>query len=287
VRTWHTFRRGERLCSPSRRHADGVSRGGPGGPLSNPLCPPPEQAGSETGQAETPAPTDVEPPAGSPLYGRHARWYEWLARGEWRCVEAGLRLLAAREGERVLEVGCGPGRALVRLAGAVGAGGHAYALDASWQMCRLARERIRRAGCTGRPAVLCANAMSFPLADDDAMQAETPARTSAGAAPHAFDAIFMSFTLELFDELMMQAVLAECRRVLRPGGRLCVVAMARGKGGAVERLYKWLHARWPAWVDCRPIAVRETLQQAGLAVAGVREMAVWGLPVAVVLAGKG
>lgn len=58
-----------------------------------------------------------------------------------------------------------------------------------------------------------------------------------------FDAVFMSFALELFDESDTRTVLAECRRVLMPGGRLCIVAMAQPvRPNPMIRLYAWAHA---------------------------------------------
>lgn len=200
-------------------------------------------------------------------YDRMSRWYDLLAvRAEWRCVQAGLQELATGEGEAALEVGVGPGRALVALARQVGASGRAYGVDLSLQMCHIAQSRSAAAGLAWAQ-VLCGDAAHLPFPSG------------------CFDTVFMSFTLELFDQAGIPAVLSECRRVLRPNGRLGVVAMFRPeKVGLMLRLYEWLHKKLPNWVDCRPINPKQALADAGFAVLSARNMALWGLPVAVVVA---
>ncbi|MGQ9554789.1 MAG: class I SAM-dependent methyltransferase [Anaerolineae bacterium] len=200
-------------------------------------------------------------------YDRLSRWYDLLAgRAEWQCVQAGLQELATGEGEVALEVGAGPGRALVALARQVGASGRAYGVDLSLQMCRIAQGRCTAAGLAWAQ-VLCGDAIHLPF------------------PPECFDTMFMSFTLELFDQTKIPVVLNECRRVLRPNGRLGIVAMFRPEQvGLMLRLYEWLHEKLPNWVDCRPINPQEALADAGFAVLSARNMVLWGLPVAVVVA---
>jgi ubiquinone/menaquinone biosynthesis C-methylase UbiE len=136
-------------------------------------------------------------------------------------------------------------------------------------MVERARARVEAAGLSGRMELVRGDAVELPWPD-------------AG-----FDAAFLSFTLELFDTPAIPLVLAECGRVLRPGGRLGVVAMAlRQPRSLMLRLYEWAHRRFPAAVDCRPVAVRTLIEQAGFAVTSREESSTWGLPVDIIVAVK-
>jgi demethylmenaquinone methyltransferase/2-methoxy-6-polyprenyl-1,4-benzoquinol methylase len=201
-------------------------------------------------------------------YDRLSRWYDLFAgRSEQKLIRLGLEMLHLREGETVLEIGFGTGRALVALASAAGEVGRVYGADLSPGMCRRALARIRQAGVAGRVDLWSGDAMAL------------------GCSGRAFDAVLMSFTLELFDAAEMVQVLGECQRVLRPGGRCVVVAMSgRGRAGLISRLYRWAHQTFPTTVDCRPIVAQQALQDAGFCILEVTQAATWGLPVDIVLA---
>jgi len=203
-------------------------------------------------------------------YDRMSRWYDLLAGpSEWGCVEAGLRELAVGEGEAVLEVGFGTGRALAALARSAGVSGRAYGVDLSPRMCRAAWARAGAAGLSARVQVVRGDVVYLPFPSG------------------CLDAVFMSFALELFAEPEIPVVLAECKRVLREDGRLGVVAMSREEpAGLPVRLYERLHQALPKWVDCRPISPPRVLADAGFAVLRTMPMAVWGLPVVVVVASR-
>jgi ubiquinone/menaquinone biosynthesis C-methylase UbiE len=202
-------------------------------------------------------------------YNRLSRWYDLLAGwAERPARETALGLLAARPGETVLEIGFGTGASLVKLAEAVGAGGKVYGLDLSEGMLRVAGRRLARSGLAGRVELRRGDAAGLPY----------PAST--------FDAVFLSFTLELFDTPEIPIVLRESRRVLRDSGRLVVVAMSKDAGSPLARLavrlYEWAHDRFPAAADCRPIFPARAVSEAGFEVRRQRTLSMWGLPVAVV-----
>jgi len=203
-------------------------------------------------------------------YDGLSRWYGALAGGsEKGLIDAGLLKLAACEGERILEIGFGAGHAICALARSVGDSGRVYGLDISAGMLRVAQRRVDRTGLSSRVDLRQGDAAQLLLRDG------------------SFDAVFSSLTLELFDTPEIPVVLSECRRVLRAGGRLCVVAMSHtGKPGLMLKLYEWAHDRFPRYVDCRPIYAQAAVQQAGFHLVDASVKSVWGLPVEIVLAQK-
>ena len=210
----------------------------------------------------------ISPLGGTPgaSYDRIRMAYNLVAApAERRARERGLRLLNALPGEGVLDVGAGTGRALLAIGSAVAPGGHACGLDLSAGMVALAHGRI---SSLGRHAhVLQGDARVLPY------------RAST------FDAALMSFTLELFEAPDIALVLAEIKRVLRPEGRLAIVAMRAGaRATALSEAYEWLHRHFPRVIDCRPIDVLSQLQLGGYLPTRTESMSLWGLPVAVVLA---
>lgn len=193
-------------------------------------------------------------------------WYDALAEGsEGRHTRDGVRALRLRPGEAALEIGFGTGHALATMAETVGTSGRVVGADISRGMLGVARDRLRGAGLAARTTLLFADAASLPFREA------------------TFDAVFMSYTLELIDTPEIPVVLGECRRVLRAGGRLGVVALAQRAGGVVADLYAWAHRHLPTLADCRPIPVRQVIETAGFRVTVQDERAMWGLPLDIVI----
>jgi demethylmenaquinone methyltransferase/2-methoxy-6-polyprenyl-1,4-benzoquinol methylase len=203
------------------------------------------------------------------FYDKISHVYDLLAEhSEGPMRRAGLEKLDARPGEKALEIGFGTGHCLVSLAQSVGPTGKVYGLDLSERMLTVARDNLHKAGMAERVELSCGDALKLAYPSD------------------TIDAIFMSFTLELFDTPEIPLMLAECKRVLRPGGRMMVVAVSKdGENGIILELYEWSHRHFPNLVDCRPIFVRRSLEAAGFRIESAEKKSMW-VPVEIVLAVK-
>ncbi|HEX8120442.1 MAG TPA: methyltransferase domain-containing protein [Solirubrobacteraceae bacterium] len=107
--------------------------------------------------------------------------------------------IAVQPGERVLDVGCGPGFYVAELLEDAGAEGSAVGVDPSAAMLGLAAKR-------------CAHLSNASFAEGGA--------TALPVADESFDAAVGVQVLEYVDDV--PAALAELRRALRPGGRVVV-----------------------------------------------------------------
>lgn len=209
------------------------------------------------------APVERDATAAQATYDRLASIYDMVeAPFERKGRAAGLRLLAPRAGERIVEVGPGTGQTLVTLAQQVGPRGLVVGVDLSIRMAARAGKRLRHAGHAALAAVVQGDARRLPVAD------------------RKVDAVTMSFVLDLISAEEIPPVLAECRRVLRPDGRLAIVALQQAEPRPVmARLYGWAHHRMPRLLDCRPIPVGDLLADTGWRIDSAQHLSMWGIPV--------
>jgi demethylmenaquinone methyltransferase/2-methoxy-6-polyprenyl-1,4-benzoquinol methylase len=204
-------------------------------------------------------------------YNRMSRWYDLIAGStEKKYRDRGLEKLSAQPGERILEIGFGTGHCLIALAKAVGPTGRVIGLDISDGMLAIAGQRLQGEGLNDRVDLHLGDAADLDFLASDSL-----------------DGVFMSFTLELFDNPEIPRVLQECHRVLKPGGRLAVVSMTKtNPPGMAVRMYEWFHEHVPEYADCRPIFARQALEESGFGIQDVSVSSMWGLPVEIVLGRK-
>lgn len=196
--------------------------------------------------------------------------YDWLGgMFERRPAVKALNYLKIQSGENVLEIGFGTGYCLQRIAMSVGNSGKACGIDISEGMVQRARERLNKASLLDRVELYRGDAAQLPFDNE------------------TFDAVFISFTLELFDNPEISTVLGEIGRVLKPSGRLGVVSLSKTNVDSTPvRFYEWIHSKWPQYVDCRPIYVDESVQKAGYKMIMRETARLLLLPIEIVIALK-
>jgi SAM-dependent methyltransferase len=136
------------------------------------------------------------------------RWVQRAEIQEARNIEVAqlvLREAHPAPGERVLDVGCGPGATALPIAAAVGSTGHVTGIDIAEPMLGLLRQRIAAQGITNLT----------PLLAD--------AQTHA-FAPASFDLLTSRFGVMFFAD--PAAAFGNLSTSLRPGGRLCMAVWA-------------------------------------------------------------
>jgi arsenite methyltransferase len=113
-----------------------------------------------------------------------------------------LNALDLQPGERVLDLGVGPGLLAAEIAVAVGAAGAVWGIDLSDSMIALARRRELPPG---------AAALDLQVAD-------------VCSLPFERDSFDVAVSTQVYEYVAdLERALAEARRVLRPGGRLLVL----------------------------------------------------------------
>jgi len=199
------------------------------------------------------------------IYDRVGRRYDLLRFAEAAPKRGALALLSVQPGERVLEVGVGTGAVLIELARSVTAGFPAgqqpasplvSGLDLSPVMLEVARARLDSVGLGSTVELRKGDACALPYEDQ------------------TFDALFSSYVFDLLPTADIARALAECYRILRPGGRSALISLSPGRGAGARlftTLYERLYRRRPAWfAGCRPLSLAQPAATAGFTICAER-----------------
>lgn len=152
------------------------------------------------------------------LVGRHAALFgltSGLTLGWVYRMVANRVLAALPPGGHVLDIGTGPGRLLVELAGRR-PDASVVGIDPSGDMVTMAARQAATTGLSGRTSVQQASAETLPFPDA------------------SFDAVVSSLSAHHWADV--SAAIAEQLRVLRPGGKLWVFDLRRSRAEVGEAL---------------------------------------------------
>lgn len=172
----------------------------------------------------------------APFYGV----WPWLF--ESRAAKRALQWANVSDGERVLEVAAGTGMLFKKIARQNPRGSN-YGVDLTPAMLARAKTKMRPGPLNW--SLAAADAYALPFQDD------------------AFDLIINNYMFDLLPEQDFTGVLAEFRRVLKPSGRIVIVAMALGRSW-YGRLWERVLRRAPGLLaGCRPVSLEEDVAEAG------------------------
>ncbi|MCK5325447.1 MAG: methyltransferase domain-containing protein [Woeseiaceae bacterium] len=155
-------------------------------------------------------------------YRKIARIYDlWAWLTESKARDRCLALAAIRDGEDVLEVAVGTGLAFEKIL-AANPSGRNEGIDLTEAMLIRAASRAAKSG-----------SRNYRLEVGDAYDLDF--------ADNSFDVVVNNYMFDLLPQQDFPKVLEEFKRVLRPGGRLAIVNMAKGErwyNGIWERIYR-------------------------------------------------
>lgn len=132
-------------------------------------------------------------------FGTNLLFSGWASTLRRRTVE----LAAIASGERILDVGCGPGRLAILAGSLSGPAGEVCGIDPAPEMIDLARRNAARAAVGVRFEVGVIEALPYP--------------------DGYFDVVLSTLMLHHLPDELKRRGLAEVRRVLRPAGRFVAV----------------------------------------------------------------
>lgn len=178
------------------------------------------------------------------VYDFASRFYDYVTRYERGPKKRGLQIANIKKGHVVLEVGFGTGRTLLAIARKVGGAGRVYGIDISQRMVEKAERLVNRHGLSQRVNLMQGDARKLPF--DEGM----------------FDVVFNSYMLDLIDTPEIPTVLLEFKRILRPGGRLVLVNLTKGRGWSSSmKIYEGVYKLLPLCLGgCRPVLTKPFLE---------------------------
>ena len=162
-------------------------------------------------------------------FGIHRLWKQFT-----------IELCGLREGHLVLDLAGGTGDLAIKQSHRVGESGHVILADINASMLEEGRDRIIDKGLIGRISTCQCNAEVLPFADD------------------SFDCITIAFGLRNVTD--KTKALKSMRRVLKPGGRLCVLEFSRPLYEPLEKVYDFYSFKIPFAVSVCELYQRSTVK---------------------------
>ncbi len=199
------------------------------------------------------------------VYSKIAWVYDlWGAMTETRARQRAMSLAKPRNGEAVLEVAVGTGLTFYEILQA-NPDGENVGIDITPAMLKKA---VRKAAQSG--------AKNYQITTGDAYDLQFPSQH--------FDLLMNNFMFDLLPEKDFPLVLAEFKRVLKPGGRIVLTNMTRSDR-FYQKIWEGVYHINPRWMGgCRGVYLRAPLQAAGFSNIHREMVSQFGFPAEIITA---
>jgi ubiquinone/menaquinone biosynthesis C-methylase UbiE len=176
------------------------------------------------------------------IYDLIGKRYDWFGGYDAKAKSRAFDLLDVAPGQSLLEVGVGTGKEHARIHSAILPGGISFGIDISMVMLSLTHQKNITPLCQ-------ADARNIPF------------------VTNCFDRVYISYVLDLVPFADIPGILAEVQRVLKPGGRIVIVALTEGitpSSRALVAAWKALYSVSPiTCAGCRPLQLSSLVEKAG------------------------
>src|SRR5690242_1011822 len=206
------------------------------------------------------------------FYDRLGARQDWNRFYEDRAIERMIEKGEFATAHAVVEFGCGTGRIAERLlANHLPADATYLGLDLSSTMVEIASQRLAQFGTRARVV----QSDGTPWID---------------ARPESFDRFYSNYVFDLLSREALERIVIEARRVLLPGGLLCVVSLTHGRSTLTKALSSGWMALWnvqPSILGgCRPIELAEFIAHSDWRILHLEVVTALGLSSEVLVAAK-
>jgi ubiquinone/menaquinone biosynthesis C-methylase UbiE len=187
----------------------------------------------------------LTPQQASRVYDRIGRFQDWQFVYEGAAIRELVRLGSFETAQSVFEFGCGTGAFAGNLLKThLRLDCRYVGVDVSPKMVRLATSRVRR--WPERAAIRLSDGSSH-LHEPDS----------------SFDRFISNYVFDLLAPDYATAIIAEAKRILSSGGKLCMVSLARGTSGLSRIMTAFWETMWRLKSElvggCRPVDLRSLL----------------------------
>jgi len=213
------------------------------------------------------SPIQLKKPEVIDVYSKTAPVYDlWGALTETRARQRAMALADIQNGEAVLEVAVGTGLTFAEILKA-NPEGENVGIDLTPAMLHKAQRKAAQSGKA-----------NYQLTTGDAYALQFP--------DQSFDLLMNNFMFDLLPEKDFPTVLAEFKRVVKPGGRLVLVNMTRSEH-FYHQLWETVYRINPRWLGgCRGVLLQPYLEAAGFSNIRREMVAQLGFPAEIIAAKK-